>query len=219
VSRGREAARAANRRTEQAKAESEALRAELKAKREEHKKAVDELMTEVRRLKINQMSEASRLAAEEVQRIVAEQEEEKKRLGLSTDVAMNSLYLKDKFVYNACRYLSMTRGEPPLQALSKVMTWMTDEDFYGFEKPELIAKLGLPADGWVARYLRHYKHDLKRINRLRRRDGAPAAVSLDHAIAEGNEGIHRNFNPRWYPELDYSRVGIQLVDDEPATAG
>lgn len=215
--KGREAVRAANRRTNGANAAAEQLRAELAAAQADHKWEADGLRAEIKQMKANHMAEASCLAAEEVQRRLAQIEEQRRARGLSDDVARNMLYLKDKFVLNACKYISMTTGEKPLTALSMVMTWMTDEDFYGFEKPEMIVKLGLPMDGWVAVFLRHYKHDLKRVARNRRKHGNAAAVTLEKAEREDHPDIHPDYNPRWYPVVDYSEM--ELVDDRPVDGG
>lgn len=208
MTRGREAARAANRRTEEARTEVQQLREELAAERRQRKVEADELRAEIKRLHADQVGAASRMAADEVARRMAQLEEERRQKGFSDEVVKTMLYLKDKFVLNACRYISMTTGERPLGALSMVMTWMTDEDFYGFENVEVIAKLGLPTDGWVARYLRQNRHDLRRIARARARDGRPAAVTLDHAVAEGHSRIHPDYNPRWYPDMRYARVEV-----------
>ncbi|MFF9118345.1 hypothetical protein ACF09Y_22545 [Streptomyces massasporeus] len=211
--KGREAARAANRRTAEAQAEAEGLRGDLARERADRKAETDALRTEIKRLKAGHIAEASRLAAEEVTRRLAQVEAERRARGLSDDITVNNLYLKDKFVLNACRYISMTTGQKPLNALAMVMTWMTNEDFYGFKNPEVIVKLGLPSDGWVARTLRHYKHDLKRVTSKRIKNGDAWAISLDHAYEEGHPGIHPDYKPDWYPNAIYQ--GFELVD-EPA---
>ncbi len=210
--KGREAVRAANRRTEEAKAEAESLRAELAKERANRKTEEVYLRSEVKRLKADHMAEASRLAAEEVTRRLAQVEAERRARGMSDDIAMNNLYLKDKFVLNACKYISMTTGSRPLNALNMVMTWMTDEDFRGFAGPELIVNLGLPSDGWVGRFLRRHKYDLRRIARGYAKDGEVAAISLDHAEREGHKDIHPDYNPRWYPEISYEVM--KLIDED-----
>lgn len=212
--KGREAVRAANRRTTEAATEAEKLRAELAEMRATHRREAADLRTEIKRLAADHIAEASRLAGEEVTRRLAQVEAERRARGLSDDIAINLIYQKDKFVLNACKYISMTTGQGPLSALSKVMTWMTDEDFYGFEKPELIAKLGLPPDGWVARYLRQNKHDLRRIARKRIKNDQAAAISLARAEQEGHPDIHADYNPRWFPEVIYPEV--ELIDEDDA---
>ena len=212
--KGREAVRAANRRTEEARADAEQLRTELAKERADRKAEEAALQSEVKRLRADHMAEASRLAGEEVRRRIAQVEEEQRASGFSYTMAKNAMYLKDKFVLNACKYVSMTTGNRPLGALEMVMTWMTDEDFVGFGRADIIVKLGLPSDGWVAMFIRENKHGLKRISRAYARDGEVAAVSLARAEREGHKGIHPDYNPRWYPEIDYAVM--QLVDDDPA---
>lgn len=214
--KGREAVRAANRRTAEAVAEAERLRTELAQERAERKEEATALRAEVKRLKANHMAEASRLAAEEVVRRIAQVEEEQRASGFSYAMAKNAMYAKDKFVLNACKYVSMTTGKRPLGALNLVMTWMTSEDFSGFGKADLVVKLGLPSDGWVAGFLRMHKHDLKRIARNYARNGEVAAVSLERAEREGHPDIHPDYNPRWYPDITYELM--QLADDEDAPA-
>lgn len=214
--RGKEAVRAANRRTSEARAEAEGLRAELAQERAERRQETHALRAEIKRLKADHMAEASRLAAEEVTRRLAEIEAERNARGFSDTLTKNALYLKDKFVLNACRYISMTKGARPLQALEMVMTWMTDEDFYGFESPDMIVKLGLPSDGWVASFLRENKQGVRRIARNRIRADRPAAVALDRALQEEHPDIHPSYRPHWYPEVDYRTA--ELVDDEPVGA-
>jgi hypothetical protein len=213
--KGREAVRAANRRTAEAKEEADALRSELAKERADRKAETDALRSEVKRLKAEHMAEASRLAAEEVTRRIAQVEEEQRASGFSYAMAKNAMYLKDKFVLNACKYISMTTGKRPLHALEMVMTWMTDEDFAGFGRADLIVKLGLPSDGWVAMFIRENKHDLKRIARSYAKNGDVAAISLARAESEGHKDIHPNYNPRWYPQIDYAVM--QLVDDSAST--
>lgn len=214
--KGREAVRAANRRTAEVTAEAEALRAELAQERAERKGEATALRSEVKRLKADHMAEASRLAGEEVRRRIAQVEEEQRASGFSYVMAKNAMYLKDKFVLNACKYISMTTGKRPLSALNMVMTWMTDEDFVGFGRADMIVKLGLPSDGWVAMFIRDNKHDLKRIARNYAKNGDVAAISLAHAERKGHEDIHPSYSPRWYPEIDYAVM--QLVDDDPASS-
>ncbi|MEU3432395.1 hypothetical protein [Streptomyces sp. NPDC006863] len=209
--KGREAVRTANRRTADAKAESDALRAELAKERAERKAEVGALHMEVKRLKADHMAEASRLAATEVARRIAQVEEEQRASGFSYAMAKNAMYLKDKFVLNACKYVSMTTGQRPLGALNMVMTWMTDEDFRGFGDADLVVKLGLPSDGWMGSFLREYKHDLKRIARSYAKSGDVAAVSLERAVREGYKGIHPDFKAHWYPEVTYPRM--EFIDE------
>ena len=210
--KGREAVRAANRRTAEAKEEADALRAELAKERADRKAEADALRSEVKRLKAEHMAEASRLAAEEVTRRIAQVEEEQRASGFSYAMAKNAMYAKDKFVLNACKYVSMTTGKPPETALEMVMTWMTDEDFYGFQSPDLIVKLGLPSDGWVGLFLRRNKHDMRRQARNNAKRGNAAALSLSRAEHEGHADIHPHYDRRWYPEMVYELM--RLVDDE-----
>jgi hypothetical protein len=213
MARGREAARAAGRRAVEAQGLAAAKDAELAALRSEHKKEATALRDEIKRLRCDHMAEASKLATEEVGRRLAEIEEKQRDLGFSVDMGHNLLYQKDKFVRNACRYISMTKGLDPSTALEMVVTWMTDEDCMGLtDSAAFIVKLGVPSDGWVAMELRRVQHWNRTIAKKSIRSGKPRAVSLDHAEQEGNPNIHPEYKPHWYPPLTYREM--HLVDDD-----
>jgi hypothetical protein len=223
--KGREAVRAAGRRTQEAIAEAEQARADLAAERADHKEETDALRAEIKKLKANQIAEAGRLAAEEVSRRLAEKEEERRRRGISDDIAKNSLYLKDKFVRNVCKHISMTTGISPVWALQVVLPWMTDEDNrVAYDHAKMLVKLGLPSDGWVGAMLRSERFYLRNKSRSLAREGRIVSVPLERAEEEGNwmgNEIHPKYEPRWYPHVEYGSV-IELVDDldagEPVTA-
>lgn len=207
--RGKKAAQAANRRTREATTTLESLRALLAQERVDHKREVADLRTEVQRLR----TDASKIAQAELERTLKRIEEERRMRGLSDDIVIDLMYQKDKFVMNACRYISMSTGRRPLDALPMVMTWMSGEDFVGvFNAVNLLAKYGLPRDGWVARALKANKHVLKPIARHNLASGTPASISLDRAEREGHPSIHPDYDPQWYPRVEYA--GLVLTDDD-----
>lgn len=211
--RGREAARAANRRAAGLAAELEATRQELAQERSSRKQQELAHREEIRRLKVEQSAEAGRLAAKEVAKQVKAYKEKQQELGLSVEMSRHHLVQKDKLVRNACRYVSMTRGAHPLYALHQVITWMTDEDFAGVPNPAgMVIALGLPPDGWVAQLLKCNQHSERRYARSIRKVGSSPYVSLDRAIEQANEQIHPAFKKSWYPPIEYR--GITIVDVE-----
>lgn len=210
--RGKEAARSANRRHAEAVASAEELRGRLQRLESAYQKRIVDLETEIRRLRTEHRAEASRIAAEEVHRRMAEAERERRARGLSDDVAMNLMLKKDKFVMNACRYLSMKEGLPPRAVLPRVMAWMTDKDFYGFDNAQMLVELGVDANGWLVRNIRADKHWERMLASRNRRKGKPEAFSLDYAEDHRDDfEIHPNYNPSWYPRVEHG--GIVLVDD------
>lgn len=197
--KGREAVRAANRRTEEAKAEAEALRAELAKERADRKAEAAELRSECKRLKADHMAEASRLAVEEVSRRLAQVEAERRARGLSDDMVKQSMHTLDRLVKNACRFVSMTHGLDPIDALCSVVTWMTGEDFIGvFDADKFIVEFGFPQDGWVAdlaRYQRYFmRNDAKRVAR----GDEDKALNLDRVEREAKIKIHPDYVSEWY---------------------
>lgn len=201
--RGKKAAQAANRRAKEATTTLEGLQALLAEERAAHKRKVKELRDEIQQLR----TDASRIAQAEVERILKRIEDERRKRGMSDDIAADLMYQKDKFVLNACRYISMTTGRRPLGALSMVMTWMLDDDFVGvLNGVSLLVKCGLPVDGWVARMLKTNKHILKPIARRNLATGEHEAISLDRAEREGHSAIHRDYDPRWYPRVEYKGI-------------
>lgn len=212
--KGKYAARTENRRVAEISAEANELRATLKQERDDSRAQIVSLEAEIRRLRADQMGEASRLAAEEVQRRMAEAEQERERRGMSDDVARHLMYQKDKFIMNACRYLSMTKGLHPTEALAIVLTWCTDDDIYGITSLDFIVKLGVPRDGWVGRTWQQVKQAHVRPTRKRMKEGTPLAISLDRAEQEGHPDIHPKHNPAWYPKIEYQ--GLEVVDEPVA---
>jgi hypothetical protein len=207
--RGKKAAQAANRRAKEAASTVGQLQALLAEERAAHRQEVITLSGEIKRLR----TDASRIAQAEVERTLKRIEDERRMRGMSDDIATDLMYQKDKFVMNACRYISMTTGRWPLQALPMVMTWMLDDDFVGvLNEVNLLLKCGLPSGGWVAQMLKDNKHALRPIAKRNRARGTHEAISLDRAEREGHPSIHPDYDPRWYPRVEYA--GIVLVDEE-----
>lgn len=215
--KGKKAVHAARQRESAAATKSSELDSALKRERAARSAEVKRLQDEISRLRVEHIHEAGRIAAREVKRLMAKAEEERRKRGLSDVIAGDLLYQKDKFVLNACRYLSMVEGKAPMVVIPRVMAWMLDDDFVGFlGDTNLLVKCGLPHDGWVARQLKHYKFDLRRIAQRNALEGSHSAVSLDRAEREKFEAIHSDYNPKWYPRVEYS--GIVLEDDSDEVA-
>ena len=207
--RGKKGAQAANRRAKETATALEELQSRLAEERAAHQQEVIDLRGEIKRLR----TDASRIAQAEVERTLKRIEDERRKRGISDNIAGDLLYQKDKFVMNACRYISMSSGRRPVGALSMVMTWMLDDDFVGvLNGVNLLVRCGLPHDGWVARTLKTNKHVLKSIARRNIVHGLHEAISLDRAEREGHPEIHPDYDPQWYPRAEYGR--IVLTDDE-----
>lgn len=213
--KGRDAVRSARRREAEAREEVEQLRAEIKQMESDHRKTVVDLESKIRRLRVEAHKEAGKIAAKTVQQKLAEAKEERRKRGFSDELAIDLMYQKDKFVRNACRYISMTKGFNPRHALTIVCTWMTDDDCYGLvDSVDLMIKLGLPRDGWVHRMLKRDKHLSRTLRKQNLKRDDPPAISLDRAEREGHEDIHPEYTKKghlWYSKVEYG--GIEVVED------
>lgn len=224
--RGKCASQSANRRAAESQARCKALELELRVERETHKAELDKLRGELTALRADMLHKAGQMAKRAVEKERREAEENRRRRGLSDEIAQMLMNSRDRFVMNACRYLSMTRGMKPLDALPLVITWATDKDFYGYGmKPvDYVVELGVRPDGWVA-------HQLRTIQRSRlktkvegkqtkacREAGAPEALALDNVEEreEQNPGafeIHPKYRKSWYPPVRHTRY-VPVGDKE-----
>lgn len=222
MARGREAARAAARRAIEAQEQAAAKDQELAALRSEHKAEATALRDEIKRLRADHMAEASKLAAEEVKRRIDALQEEQRRRGFTEEMLGDLLFQKERLVWNACRYISMTTGLGPGNALEMVITWMADKDFNGAaDVPRLIAKLGLPDDGWVATMLTAGRYFDRLRWRKEQRRGVASAEGLDTVLETGKfRGQwfepHGNYRESWYPRSPFGGFEVAHADDETA---
>ncbi|GAC1408740.1 MAG: hypothetical protein NVSMB60_30250 [Mycobacterium sp.] len=206
--KGKEALSAARKRLEDAQVMCASLEVALKSERDAHRQQIHDLESQLRRARADHMAEASIIAAEEVTRRLEEFEEERRNRGLSDDIVMHMIYSTDRFIMNACRYVSMTTGIIPTDALAIVLAWKTDKDVTKLPRVDQLIELGIPADGWVAR-------EAKRLTPGWRRTalGRFKVVSLDHAVEQSHSRIHKDYRDEWYPtHVEYA--GIELVDAE-----
>lgn len=198
MARGKEAAKAARRREAQAQARTGVVKERLQKEREQLGEEINELRAEILRLKNERQADAAKLAEEailEVRQEVAQREADVELLKAALKEAMAS---KDYLVFNACRYMSMRDGKPPLAVLARVFTWMTEESFVGVDNTEeFLLRLALPPDGWVASHLRR-SNNVLRVNKRTAREGDSLTISLDQAEEEGHKDIHEDYIPQWY---------------------
>lgn len=226
MTKGKYANRAENRRTDSAEAEVVRLRAELVAQRDSAAATIKDLSAQVLDLKTDVLGHANKLVSAEVARRIEAFHEERKMRGLSDDILKQHAMKQDRLMFNACRYLSMTKGYEPLKALDLVMTWVTDDDYFGAYDPvKLVIELGVMGGGWVDRTLRSIDRTWERgMTRRNKRRNTARAVALDHvaeiveADPEGNGfEIHPKYNPKWYPRIKY--YGMEPDGAMAETAG
>jgi hypothetical protein len=215
--KGKEAAQAARRREAEALRELRNLRAELAGERRRAHDETQALKGEIRQLHSEILSKARSIADEAIQRRSAELEDALAAEGLTRDLVDQLQIQKDKLLFNACRYISMTKGASPLTALTMVWTWFTEMDCYGLpDNPALMFSLGLPQNGWVATQLRGLNPRLhRRGTAAREAANVPLAVSLQHAERQDRDDIHPGYR-RWesaYRDVTY-RNKIELVEDD-----
>jgi len=199
--RGKQAAKAANRRAQVAQAKTDEVKGRLSKEREDSDARIKELEAEVRRLKDNHRAEAERLAAEEIARIREEMKGVADQRAQLAEGLLDVMKSKEYLVFNACRFLSMVEGIPPFHAMARVATWVTEEDFGGVtDIEEYLTKLALPADGWVAALLRRNRNISRTLKRQTANGGTPFAISIDEAQKQNHDLIHEKYQPSWYEE-------------------
>ena len=213
--KGKYATRSENRRSADLAALVDQLQSRLQKQDASYQKRIVELEQEVRRLRSDHRAEASKLADAEVHRRMEEAEEQRRKRGLSDDITYGLMYAKDKFIRNACRYLSMKTGYPVRGVLPMVMTWATDKDFFGFDRIDLMVELGVPLDGWLARRIRGGKNWEKVFVARNRKSGHAEAFTLDYVEAHREMfDVHPDYDPTWYPAIEYGGIELDGEIDE-----
>jgi hypothetical protein len=217
--KGKQGVASARRREHEAKSKAELLTQQAKNEREGFIAQINELRAEVRRLHAEHTREAGQIAAAEVERILAAKEKERADRGLSDSIAIGMMYEKDKLIRNACRYLSMTKGLDPLDALPVVLAWQTDKQVWRVPSATTLAgRLGVAKDGWVVAQSKRLSQYWERaIKRGFKDKGRPEAYSLDYVDAhldEFKDRIHERYNPAWYPPISYGTSWMPDLDED-----
>lgn len=215
--KGKEAIGAARRREAEADSRAAAALDQLKSERQRNADETNALKSEVRRLRSDHLAEAERIAAVEVRKRMAEAEDARRESGMSDDIAIAMLWHKDRFIHNACKFLSMTRGIYPAEAISWVLAWATDRSLDRNMSPvQMATTLGVPPNGWTIRTWRNdYYEWSQRVGGKVAREPITKTVSLDEALLAGHPDIHPGYQPRWYPPLNY---GEMTMDDDLQSA-
>lgn len=216
--RGKAAAQNANRRANEALVQAEALRRERAEERERHRAEVEALKVEVARLRSEHRDEAGKLAEAEVARQMAVIQEERRQKGLSDDVILYLAAKKDQLIMNACRYLSMTKGEKPEHVLPLVLTWALDRQFRrppdSVKTEDFLIDLGVPLDGWTAVVFDRTRKYERYEERWGGEKFVSKTVTLDQAEQEGHPDIHPAYKPRWYgDDLSTTKAAITSEQD------
>lgn len=204
MSRGKQAAAAANRRADAAEAENASLKERLADEKARAGAEEKRLKDEIGRLKNGLIEEAGRLAAEEVRRLNEEIIQLRAAVREGNELNRQEARARDYLMRTMSKYISMTEGEQPSVAVGRVITWLTSERFdHGTDVDKTIKQLSLPADGWVASELRR-GHGYLSAEALQ----GHLAVSLDEAEENpGSFNVHPAYLPAWYekqkpPRLD-----------------
>jgi HPt (histidine-containing phosphotransfer) domain-containing protein len=217
--RGKAAAKSANRRATGAQQRCHELEQELRQLRKAHREQLDQLTLEITRLNSELMHRAGDLASEEIANKTEQAARAWRNETTASAVARASLVAKDKFIRNACRYISMTKGYAPPDALTEVLTWATDADFYGFGANPMhwVAKVGVPPNGWTATVCRTISPTMsKSLTRYRRARGETLASCLDNVEQKLDQyDIHPDYKSHWYPPVKYR--DLELIDEETAS--
>jgi hypothetical protein len=219
VARGKAASQNANRRAAEVQERVEQLEKELRQVKEAWRLEVNDLRSQLLRERNERLAVAGDIAAEDVARLQGRINELQRSLRVADDLVLGLMSGKDRLMMNACRYISMTTGKHPGLALPMVITWATDEDFYGFAQAsaaKLMADLGVPAHGWVAHTIGDRAHRILYRESTRRRveGGIPLTRNLDDVAEEADRyALHPQYRQHWYPRrVKHGR--IVLVDED-----
>lgn len=227
MTRGKAAARSANRRATAVGERAAELESELKEAQRAHHAEVQQLKTELTQARSEMTRQAELLAQAELARVRNEIDAANHQRTVTEKLLWNTTLKQDRLIANACRYLSMKTGKHPLDVLPLVITWLTGEDFYieDYGDPAtLLVKLGVDRSGWVAHTLLRRVDPVltkyeTRSRGLASQKRVPAAWSLDHAERHPEDfSIHENYKPKWYPRLKYGGVSVYqdgTSDEEP----
>jgi hypothetical protein len=210
--KGKQAARAANRRADTAEAKAEELKGRLASERSDWDIREKSLKEEIGRLKNGLIEEAGRLAAEEISRLNEELIQARRQLSEAEARVEAEAEARDYLMRNMCKYISMTEGVQPSLALGRVITWLTNKPYtQNADVNATLRDLQLPSDGWVAKLLRRGATYLKD-------RGGETSVPLDYAEEHHEEfPVHPGYQSIWYakeaaPRLDGGRRGaVTLV--------
>lgn len=164
--KGREAARAAERRQYELTEQLNKLKEEHATLKKLHADEVAALRAEKRTLRDSMREEATQLAAKEIARLTNEREEEYERRALCEDRLDDLAWRKDVLLYNACRYLSMSLGLDVVNALGMISTWMLDKNYDEVVTEAMMIDEGVPADGWICTNLRANQTRVKPFHNL-----------------------------------------------------
>jgi hypothetical protein len=202
MTRGKCAAKAEKRREDSALEEIRTLKAQLQAERDGRRMETEELKTQVVKLRGEIMREAAALADKKVADRLEQIAAERRKRDVTEEMAVTLINQHDYFIREACRYISMTTGCEPVQALAVVWSWMDGKDVYAVSAKDLMER-GVTPSGWVALMLRMRSEGLqayknsRRVRRERGKEIAPMAVSLDHAEERAEEfNIHPGYR-KW----------------------
>lgn len=209
--KGREAARAAQRRELNLQERVAELETALTETKRQWRTEVAAANAENLRLRSAIHEEAQSLAESAAADRIRKYEQMLRDKGMHEGVLRTWVVGKDKFLRNAARYVSMTTGEHPADAIQIVVTWMTDRPWEPIQDvKKFCLRFGLPPDGWVARWLKRDRFFQK--TEL----GSTKAVNLDVAIAEKYPRIHPAYQDKWYPPLKYGGE-LTFTDDDEET--
>lgn len=202
--RGKQAAAAANRRADAAEAQVVDLKKRLRAHKVEHAAENQALKDEIGQLKTNLIEEAARLGAKEIARLKEKIISLTAELSEASEIRRQEAKARDYLMRNMCKYVSMTRGLLPSEAVSNVITWLTNEPFSQKSDTAVIAdRLGLPMDGWVMTELRRSQTLMVNESAL-----GHEAVPLDQVDEDLERfAIHKDYRPVWYEKMRAPRLG------------
>ena len=212
--KGKAAAQNANRRANEAGTAVEVMKAQLKEQERLHREEVNRLKSEIRILRNDMNRFAGEAAAGMQEQINTSRGDARKALGGT----YGALKMADRFAFNACRYISMTKGYTPASALGMVLTWVTELDtqetiFQTGSRESFLLRAGIAPNGWVAKVIRDERFWMGKLARR----GETAGITLDRALAEGHRDIHPRYQDWWYASAyEWNDEKLRFIAELPS---
>lgn len=210
MSRGKQAAAAANRRADAAQEEARVLKERLKAERAEWDAREKQFKAEIGQLKESLVDKAAQLASEELVRLNERVIELTAQVSDADERIHHAAKARDYLMRSMAKYLSMSQGTQPTDAAAAVITWLTNEPFdQKTDTDKIAAQLDIPQDGWILTELRKAQTAM-RVDSVQGYN----AVPLEEAEKRPVEfNVHPSYQSHWYekvraPRLDRKQKGL-----------
>lgn len=201
MTRGKQAAAAANRRADAAEEKVTELKERLAAERAEWDAREKQYKADIGQLRESLSDRAASLAADEITRLSERVSGLLAEKSAVEEQLQESAKARDYLIRNMARYLSMRDGVPPARAVAIVVTWLTNETYgESMNADQVREKLDLPHDSWCVTELR--------MSESVQPTHGVVAHSLNEVDAHPEQfDVHPSYNAFWYEMPPAPRLG------------